>query len=262
MKGQYYRLFLSTAANPDKVIAAAKTMSLHGSLQTQESSTKDTTGDALEYEAVGQSYDISGSALMVHTDDTESTVEGMLLEDFIDWVKNQSLYWRICLCNSVNNRTITREIAYGTCKCTQLQMQGQNRQNAQFSYTLQGVGKPTICPPGDYCTLFVTKHVPFSSSIDVGKLVVNQFLRDIEIVGISINDTVQTCNDVAIAISNGNYYLIGTNTEHGITSPKGVVNGFVTYPDEQPLNATVYVLFDGTYYTIDATTGELEPYSF
>ena len=59
-RGQYYRLFLAAAANPSKVIAAAKTMSFHGSAQTEESSTKDTTGDALEYEVVGQTYDISG----------------------------------------------------------------------------------------------------------------------------------------------------------------------------------------------------------
>ena len=72
-KGQYYRLLLATTTNPTKVIAAAKTMSLHGSAQTEESSTKDTTGDALEYDVVGQSYDITGSGLVLTPSDSLNT---------------------------------------------------------------------------------------------------------------------------------------------------------------------------------------------
>ena len=72
-KGQYIRLLLATSANPTKVIAAAKTMQLHGSATTEESSTKDTTGDDLEYEVTGLSYDISGSGLVLSTDDALNT---------------------------------------------------------------------------------------------------------------------------------------------------------------------------------------------
>ena len=96
-KGQYYRLLLATTATPTKVVAAAKTMALHGSAQTEESSTKDTTGDALEYEVVGQSYDISGSALILTPDDTLGGNTANTLNDIEGWVKDQLLYWRICL---------------------------------------------------------------------------------------------------------------------------------------------------------------------
>ena len=38
-------------------------------------------------------------------------------------------------------------IASGTCKCTSLQLQGQNKQNAQYNYTLAGYG--TIDVPNE-----------------------------------------------------------------------------------------------------------------
>ena len=143
-KGQYYRLLLATTATPTKVVAAAKTMALHGSAQTEESSTKDTTGDALEYEVVGQSYDISGSALILTPDDTLGGNTANTLNDIEGWVKDQLLYWRICLMEGTNNRTVVEEICSGTGKITQLQAQGQNKQNAQYSYTLTGYGAITV----------------------------------------------------------------------------------------------------------------------
>jgi lipopolysaccharide export system protein LptA len=91
-KGQYIRLLLSTAANPTKVIAAAKQMALHGSAQTEDSSTKDTTGDALEYEVTGQSYDITGSGLVLTPNDSLLT-GGVGLNDFETWVTDTLLYW-------------------------------------------------------------------------------------------------------------------------------------------------------------------------
>ena len=145
-RGQYYRLFLAAAANPTKVIAAAKTMSLHGSAQTEESSTKDTTGDALEYEVVGQTYDISGSALVLTPTDTLNT-GGNSVNDMEGYVTNTLLYWKICLCDGTNNRNVVETIASGTCKCTSLQLQGQNKQNAQYNYTLAGYG--TIDVPNE-----------------------------------------------------------------------------------------------------------------
>jgi hypothetical protein len=140
-RGQYYRLFLAAASDPSTVIAAAKTMSLHGSAQTEESSTKDTTGDALEYEVVGQTYDISGSALVLTPTDTLNT-GGNSVNDMEGYVQNTLLYWKICLCENTNNRSpvINGVIASGTCKCTSLQLQGQNKQNAQYNYTLAGYG--------------------------------------------------------------------------------------------------------------------------
>lgn len=142
-KGQYIRLLLATTANPTKVIAAAKNMSLHLSAQTEESSTKDTTGDALEYEVTGQSYDISGSALVITDDDTLNTGANSM-NDLLGLVNDTLLYWKICLMSGTNNRTVSKVIASGTAKLTQLQMQGQNKQNATWSYTLNGYGGVTV----------------------------------------------------------------------------------------------------------------------
>jgi len=114
-------------------------MSLHGSAQTEESSTKDTTGDALEYDVVGQSYDITGSGLVLTPSDSLNTGANGL-NDMEGYVQDTMLYWRICLMEGTNNRTVVEEIAHGTCKCTQLQMKGQNKQNASYNYTLNGYG--------------------------------------------------------------------------------------------------------------------------
>lgn len=140
-KGQYIRLFLFNAQDMGFApIAAAKQMNLHGSAQTEESSTKDTTGDALEYEVTGLSYDISGSGLVLTDNDPMSTGAKSLhqLEVYAD---GRKLSWKICVVDGTNNRTIDTVICSGEARLTQLQMQGQNRQNATFSYTLTGVGK-------------------------------------------------------------------------------------------------------------------------
>lgn len=138
-KGQYTRLLLSTTANPSTVVAAAKQMALHGSAQTEDSSTKDTTGDALEYEVVGQSYDITGRGLVLTPNDTLLT-GAVSLDDFEKWIKDQLLYWRICVMEGTNNRTVVEEIAHGQCKCTNLSVQAQNKQNTSYNYTLNGYG--------------------------------------------------------------------------------------------------------------------------
>jgi hypothetical protein len=138
-KGQYIRLLLATTANPSTVVAAAKQLALHGSAQTEDSSTKDTTGDALEYEVVGQSYDITGSGLVLTPNDALLT-GGLGLNDFEGWVKDQLLYWRICVMEGTNNRTVVEEIAHGQGKLTNLQISAQNKQNATYNYTLNGYG--------------------------------------------------------------------------------------------------------------------------
>lgn len=148
-KGQYYRLLLSSTANPTKVIAAAKEMQLHLSAQTEESSTKDTTGDALEYEVTGQSYDITGSALILTPTDTLATSANALndMETYAlgaNGAGDTLLYWKICVMEGTNNRTVDEVLFSGTAKLTQLQMNGQNKQNATFSYTLTGYDAITV----------------------------------------------------------------------------------------------------------------------
>lgn len=154
-RGQYIRLLLSSAANPDSVIAAAKQMALHGSGQTEESSTKDTTGDVQEFEITSQSYDISGSGLIL-TDSDARLTDAKSLNDFEQWVSNQLLYWRICVMNGENNRVIVSEIAHGIGKLTQLQMQGQVKQNATYNYTLTGDGALAVGVAPDIVTTGLT----------------------------------------------------------------------------------------------------------
>lgn len=145
-KGQYLRLLLSTTANPTTVIAAAKTMSLHGSATTEESSTKDTTGDDLEYEVTALSYDISGSGLVLSTDDPLNTGANSA-NDVLNMLGDTPLYWRICLMEGTKNRTVVAEVAHGQAKLTQWSAQAQNKQNVSFNYTLNGYG--AITPGSD-----------------------------------------------------------------------------------------------------------------
>lgn len=142
-KGQYIRLLISAASNPTSVIAAAKQMALHGSAQTEDSSTKDTTGDSLEHEVTGQSYDITGSGLILTPNDSLLT-GGVGLNDFETWVTDQLLNWRICVMEGEKNRTIVEEICHGQCKCTNLQIQAQNQQVATYNYTLNGYGAISV----------------------------------------------------------------------------------------------------------------------
>lgn len=138
-KGQYIRLLISTAANPSTVVAAGKQMALHLSASTEDSSTKDTTGDSLEHEVTGQSYDITGSGLVITDADTLLT-GGVGLNDFETWVTDTLLYWKICVMEGTNNRTVVEEICHGQCKCTNLQIQAQNQQVTTYNYTLNGYG--------------------------------------------------------------------------------------------------------------------------
>ena len=145
-KGQYYRLLIGLAANPTTVVAAAKQMSLHGSAQTEESSTKDTTGDDLEYDITSLSYDITGSGMVLTPSDSLLT-GGVGLNDFENWIKNQVLYWRICVMSGTNQRTVVEEIAHGTGKLTNLQIQAQNKSSATYNYTLTGTGALVVGTP-------------------------------------------------------------------------------------------------------------------
>lgn len=142
-KGQYIRLLVGLTSSPTAVVAAAKQASLHGSAQTEDSSTKDTTGMDQEFEITSQSYDITGSGLILTPND--SLLTGAVgLNDFEQWLKDQTLYWRICVMEGTNNRTIVEEICSGTAKLTNLQMQGQSKQNASYNYTLTGFGGITV----------------------------------------------------------------------------------------------------------------------
>lgn len=141
-KGQFIRLLLAPAEASTGVIAAAKNLSLHGSATSEASSTKDTTGKALEYDVTALTYEITGSALVLTDSDTLLSGANSL-NDFITNF-GADLYWRLVVVSGTNNRTIGTVIATGTATLTSLQAQSQVKQNVNYSYTLKGKGKIAI----------------------------------------------------------------------------------------------------------------------
>ena len=146
-KGQFVRLFLSSdnTTAPAKVIAAAKSLSLHVSMTLEDATTKDTTGNWQIQEPTGLSYDISTSALVRGNDTITSAVAAQ------DLASIESIYeagtpvkWKICNVSGANNRTAGAVIASGSVLLTSLTIQGPNRQNATYDASLTGYGVYTV----------------------------------------------------------------------------------------------------------------------
>ena len=146
-KGQFVRLFLSSdnTTAPAKVIAAAKSLSLHVSMTLEDATTKDTTGNWQIQEPTGLSYDISTSALVRGNDTITSAVLGQ------DLASIESIYeagtpvkWQIANVSGDNQRTKGTVIASGSVLLTQLTMNGPNRQNATYDAQLTGYGAYTV----------------------------------------------------------------------------------------------------------------------
>ena len=146
-KGQFVRLFLSSdnTTAPAKVIAAAKSLSLHVSMTLEDATTKDTTGNWQIQEPTGLSYDISTSALVRGNDTITSAVAAQ------DLTSIESIYeagtpvkWKICNVSGANQRTAGAVIASGSVLLTQLTLNGPNRQNATFTAQLNGYGAYTV----------------------------------------------------------------------------------------------------------------------
>ena len=142
-KGQYVRLFLGSdnSATPAKVIASAKSLSLHVSMSMEDATTKDTTGDWQVQEPVGLSYDISTSALMRSGDNVTSTVQGQSLADVMSiYEASEPVKWQIAAVSGTNNRDKGAVIASGSVVITSLTLNGPNRQNATYDAQLNGYG--------------------------------------------------------------------------------------------------------------------------
>ena len=146
-KGQFVRLFLGSdnTAAPAKVIAAAKSLSLHVSMTLEDATTKDTTGNWQIQEPTGLSYDISTSALVRGSDTITSAVLAQ------DLASIESIYeagtpvkWKICNVSGANQRTAGAVIASGSVLLTQLTLNGPNRQNATYDAQLTGYGAYTV----------------------------------------------------------------------------------------------------------------------
>ena len=146
-KGQFVRLFLSSdnTTAPAKVIAAAKSLSLHVSMTLEDATTKDTTGNWQIQEPTGLSYDISTSALIRSNDTITSTVEAQEVDNIMGiYEAGTPVKWKICNVSGANNRTAGAVIASGSVLLTSLTIQGPNRQNATYDASLTGYGVYTV----------------------------------------------------------------------------------------------------------------------
>ena len=146
-KGQFVRLFLSSdnTTAPAKVIAAAKTLSLHVSLTLEDATTKDTDGNWQVQEPTGLSYDISTSALVRGNDTITSSVAAQDLASIEEiYEAGTPVKWKICNVSGANQRTAGAVIASGSVLLTQLTLNGPNRQNATYDAQLTGYGAYTV----------------------------------------------------------------------------------------------------------------------
>ena len=141
-KGQFVRLFLGSdnSAVPAKIVAAAKSLSLHISVTLEDATTKDTVGDWQVQEPTGISFDITSDALVKSGDTITSTVQGQ------DFATIESIYeastpvrFQIANTSGANNRTKGAVICSGSVVVTQLTLNAPF-QNATFQTQLTGYG--------------------------------------------------------------------------------------------------------------------------
>ena len=146
-KGQFVRLFLGNdnSAVPAKIVAAAKSLSLHVSMSLEDATTKDTTGDWQVQEPTAISYDISSNALVRSGDVITSSVQGQ------DFASIEEIYeagtpvkFQIANVSGANNRTKGAVICFGSVVITQLTLNTPNRQNATYDTQLTGYGLYTV----------------------------------------------------------------------------------------------------------------------
>lgn len=142
-KGQFVRLFLGSdnTTTPAKVIAYAKQLQLHVSLQMEDATTKDTEGNWQIQEPTGLSYDITSNALVRSGDTITSQVQAQGLSEIeAIFEAGTPVKFQIANVSGSNNRTKGVVIMSGSVIVTQLEIQAQNRTTAQYSTTLNGYG--------------------------------------------------------------------------------------------------------------------------
>ena len=146
-KGQFVRLFLSSdnTAAPAAVIGAAKTLSLHVSMQLESASTKDTPGNFDVQEPTALNYDISTSALVRGNDTITSAVGAKSFAD-LETIKEAGnpVKWCIANVSGDNQRTKGAVIVSGSVIITQLQANAAVKTNCDYTATLTGYGAYTV----------------------------------------------------------------------------------------------------------------------
>lgn len=145
-KGQFVRLFLGSdnTATPAKVIAFAKQLQLHVSLQMEDATTKDTEGNWQIQEPTGLSYDITSNALVRGGDAISSQVKAQGLSEVeAIFEAGTPVKFQIANVSGANNRTKGAVIMSGSVIVSQLTINAQ-RQNATYDTTLNGYGEYTL----------------------------------------------------------------------------------------------------------------------
>ena len=144
-KGQFVRLYVSTAANPALVVGGAKTLSLHVGITLTDSTSKDTSGDWVVQEPTEFSYDISSGALIDSGETITSSVNGQTLSTLMaNYEAENLMYWQIALASGDNNRTKGSVIVSGQAYITQLDINAANRQAGEYTTRLSGYGDYTV----------------------------------------------------------------------------------------------------------------------
>ena len=146
-KGQFVRLFLGSdnTTVPAKIVASAKSLSLHVSMTLEDATTKDTTGDWQVQEPTALSFDISSNALVRSGDTITSTVLGQDLASIEDiYEASTPVRFQIANVSGANNRTKGAIICSGSVVVTQLTLNAPNRQNADYTTQLTGYGIYTV----------------------------------------------------------------------------------------------------------------------
>lgn len=145
-KGQHLRLFITegSGTTTDKVIAMATELTVHGSAQTENSTTKDTTdvSGAVwdEFEVTGRSLDINFSGLIAAG--TDSAAE--TFNDMLSKITDTPINWKIAMASGANNRTMGAVICYGQGKITSIQATGQVDQQASYGGTIKNFGTVSV----------------------------------------------------------------------------------------------------------------------
>ena len=146
-KGQFVRLYLGSdnSAVPAKIVAGAKSLSLHVSMTLEDATTKDTAGDWQVQEPTALSYDISSNALVRSGDTITSTVQGQDFASIEDiYEASTPVRFQIANVSGANNRTKGAIICSGSVVITQLKLNAPNRQNATYDTQLTGYGIYTV----------------------------------------------------------------------------------------------------------------------
>lgn len=142
-KGQFVRLFLSNnnTDTPSRVVAAARQLSLHISVSLETVTTKDTEGDWLVQEPTELNYDITSNALVRSGDTITSQVGAQTVAEIEDIFEAAlPVQWMIANVSGANQRTKGATIVSGSVIVTSLVANGPNRQSADYTTTLTGVG--------------------------------------------------------------------------------------------------------------------------